>query len=187
MENLDKATLIHLGAELVVVGGLTFWFQRKTSALQGEIDNLNEKLGKCHEIIQQQSQIIQQHDQILRQILGGGAPQSLPSRAPVAPRTSEPQPSRQAPPSRIRRTRTPSPSPDKDSEPMEDLDKLLEEEIDVIQKSRKSPPAQPEYIEVDYCVGDECSVVSAKNSKSQLKKSRGRRKKSGDRDIENNG
>lgn len=82
MDKLDPQTLIHVGVELVVVAGITFWLNRRISSVQGEVGQLNEKLAEFEKVIAQQAQLLHRHEQILNQIFGGspsGQIQSAPS------------------------------------------------------------------------------------------------------------
>jgi hypothetical protein len=73
MENIDIKTLVHVGVEVVIIGGLTFWFQKKTSLQQEEINNLRSELSKAKEVINRQGKILSQHEEILKQLLNGNS------------------------------------------------------------------------------------------------------------------
>lgn len=125
---LSMVTLIHMAIEVMVVAAVFFTIKRKTSALQVQIDKLNEKIAE-------QDAMLAQHHNILLQIMNGNMPQ--PSHAPppqmsrvsptgppqhrqpvntkpVAPRQQPPtqqQPSNNVqPPVKNRSNATPSPS-----------------------------------------------------------------------------
>lgn len=68
MSNIDTSTLIHVGVELVVVGGLAFWVHRKTSNLQDKLTELNEKVNRYEDILKRQGELIAAHENALRQI-----------------------------------------------------------------------------------------------------------------------
>ena len=176
--NNNNQALIHAGIETVVIGGVVFWFQRKTSILQSEIDGLRDKLAQCEQIMQQQSQIINQHDQLLRQIVGGGPPpgSQLPLSSPKTPpevnphsdppqRSSHPEPPKSSPNPNYQRE-APVPDP---KEP-EDLDKLLAEELGKLNSS-----SQPDYIEID-CIDNECQIPKGVKKRSRKGKRKGRQK-----------
>lgn len=186
MQTVNTYTLAHLGAELVIIGGLTFWFQRKTSLLQDEINQLREKISKHEGFIEHQGQLLARHDQILQSLLSGkplpigfnsfryskGHPSSQRQNIPphVAPRTGQDidiSPVNKSP-QRLRSRQEKDTDPDL---PPEELDKLLQEEIGNIRQSRTS-----EFIEIK-CRGDTCELKAPfQNINRQLKKKNRKRK-----------
>lgn len=72
MEKLGSnySTIIHVSAELLIAGALTFYITKRTGTLQAEINLLKEKIAKQDDIIKQQGDMINQHTQILQQLLG---------------------------------------------------------------------------------------------------------------------
>ncbi len=51
--NLDTQTLIHVGTELVVVGGIAFWLNKRIGA-DAKYDDLLKRLSAYEEIIEKQ-------------------------------------------------------------------------------------------------------------------------------------
>lgn len=43
MDNLDKKLLIHVGAELVIIGGISFWLYNKISSKDAMIEQLQKE------------------------------------------------------------------------------------------------------------------------------------------------
>ena len=78
IKNMDKTTLIHMGVELAVVGGISFWLNRKINGLNDKVNEMAEQLGHYEAIIAKQNEIIAKHDAVLSSIMG-------------APRTTQPQ------------------------------------------------------------------------------------------------
>lgn len=188
MQAVNTQTLVHVGVELVVIGGLTFWFQRKTSLLQGEIDELREKVAGYENVIQNQGQLLAKHDQLLRQILGGGGIPPIGGPAPGPPRG--PPPGRRPPPGGVPGFSPAHPPPPQEDEepdlPAEELDRLLQEELGNLESSRspkkKSKRTPPEFIELE-CHGDVCELKpqESPSSTQRLKKKNRRRGKGGKR------
>lgn len=197
MQAVNTQTLVHVGVELVVIGGMTFWFQRKTALLQEEIDQLRDKVTGCEGIIQNQGQLLAKHDQILRQILGsGGIP---PIEGPVPggqsggqsgwqsgrPPTGNPSGPSRSPPSGGSPGTSPAQPPPREVEdnepdlPPEELDRLLQEELGDVASSRVPEPkhssTQPEFIEME-CHDDYCEIKPSGSNRRLKKKNRRRGK-----------
>jgi len=69
MEIVNTQTLVHVATELVIIGGLSFWFQRKTSLLQEEITELKNRLSKYEEILEAQGKILAEHRNMLQDFI----------------------------------------------------------------------------------------------------------------------
>lgn len=67
--NFSTSSLVHIGVELVVIGGLSFWIHKKTSDLQEQVTRLTEKVGKYDELLRRQADVIAQHENGLRHLL----------------------------------------------------------------------------------------------------------------------
>lgn len=105
--NIDTSTLIHVGVELVVVGGLAFWVHRKTSDLQDQVSGLTEKVNKYEEILKRQGELLAQHENALRQVfavLNGGAPPPQPQPKPQPKQTPRKRSPKRSPPKRKAQT-----------------------------------------------------------------------------------
>lgn len=76
MESIDKMTMVHIAGEVIVIGGLTFWMNKRISGLQEEIAELRQQ-------IEQQNQLLSQHEMIFRQMFNGQKSRNLPP--PVEP------------------------------------------------------------------------------------------------------
>jgi hypothetical protein len=64
---LDIATIAHVGVELVVVGGLVFWFNRRISAVEEKCRLLEEKVTQLEAAIMKQHGFLVEHERILQQ------------------------------------------------------------------------------------------------------------------------
>ena len=175
MENLDTKTLVHVGVELVIIGGLTFWFQRKTSLQQEEINNLREELNKTKEIINRQGALLAQHERILSQFTGGNFPPQHEGRRRPEPvfknRSSRPnQYTSYNPPGGASQVHE-----EVDEVDNEELDNILKEELGNMHRSKEK--SDEEIIELE-CNGDVCELKKTKNLiKSDIKKKRKKGKK----------
>ncbi len=130
LSSVDTKTMIHVGVEMVVIGGITFWLNKRISGVQDIVDDLVKKIKSLESIIQQQEQMISRHENILRQIMGGHAP-------PISRSQTSPQASPQTSPQNSSPYQNPSPpSQDQELSP-DDLDALLEEQLSIINDDRE--------------------------------------------------
>lgn len=81
--NINTSTLVHIGVELVVVGGLAFWIHRKTGDLQDQITTLSERVNKYEDVLKRQGELLAQHENALRQVYS--AIQGNPPSRPLSP------------------------------------------------------------------------------------------------------
>jgi len=58
---------IHIAAEVIVIGGVIFWFSQKHKALMQHLENLAQR-------IEAQDELLQRHDQVLKMIMSGEPP-----------------------------------------------------------------------------------------------------------------
>jgi hypothetical protein len=125
----DMKTLIHVGVEVLVVGAITFWFQKKSSSQQAEIEELRGKVEKMEEVLEAQNRLLMEHRNIFSNILGGRPPPPLQNN-------SQPRSPSQPPPSNAPRARPPDTTPNKKvpprpptpEEPSEEEEEIEEEE-----------------------------------------------------------
>lgn len=186
MESVDTKTLVHVGVELVVVGGLTFWFQRKTALQQEEIDRLKEHLAKAEEVINRQGELLAKHDHIIGQLIGGKPHSSLPQPSQVRSRpptenlgqTSIESKSKQTYfQGNIHATEVNDLEISDEESINDELDDLLQGELGEIQKSRKkSNEDDSESFEVE-CEGDVCKLKNTKGTTRSVLKKKGQKKK----------
>lgn len=157
----NNALLIHIGVEIVVLGGITFWFNKRTSSLEEQIVVLTDKLTKHEELIIKQGEIITQHENMMREmyaIIHGGSPQRSSVAQPlqrgpprVAPQpkrnTSPNQPSQPTPRSNIPKTFK---NVEKQVEEVDEneLDDLMAEELAEL---NRQDIEGAEYDEEEYC------------------------------------
>lgn len=145
MEFVDQKTLIHAGIEFVVIGGVTFWLNRRISNIHEEVIELRKKVDSYEHIIQQQNQLLSRHETMLRQIFGEQPKKSIPP-----PSYHKPPPAPSTAPASIEEIDEESEEEEEISP--EELDKLLGPELKNIKQGRKSPKQEVE------CDGDECTL-----------------------------
>lgn len=129
MTTIDNQTLLHIGVECVVIGGLTYWQHRKIENVREEVNELKEKLEKYEEIINSQGQLLMQHEQYFRGI----------SRSSMRP-PSHPSP--------------PPPPPEEPDVSNEELDRMLASELETLEMSADGESADFEEV----CSEDACPV-----------------------------
>lgn len=112
MDKIDTKLIAHVSAEIIVIGGITFYFSRQIKDLQNRVENL-EKENSFYR------QAIETHESYLRDILG--APNPRPTTRPRLP--SKPK-------SKLPRQPQSQPSEDKLEFPNDELDTVLDEEIE---------------------------------------------------------
>lgn len=141
---LNNPTLIHISAEILLFGGLVFWFNRKMSSMREEIDSQKKMMS-------QMQQAVIKHEQLLAMILG---------KKPIPPPNQTPQPHRSPPPQQA------SPRANEEiqeEDNSEDLDNILEEEMKSLEENPQEEESQPE---------EEPVREATKPSKKALKKKR---------------
>lgn len=124
MEGISKQTLLHAGVELVVVGGLTLWFSKKTSLLQEQIIMLEERIAQYEKAMANYENVLMAHDQLLRAMTG----QAAYPPAHRSPAQREGPPPREQP-------QQPSTVPLQEPEE-EDIDSLIQSELQEIESER---------------------------------------------------
>lgn len=140
--NLNIQLLSHVGIELVVISGLTFWLNNRISKLSERQYLTDEKLKKIEEILNVYGKAIESHERILR---GGGRPPPTPQPNPPPSRA---RPKHRRPPSEPRKPAKPAQPPmeeqyeepqedeNGDAAPEEQIDDLLSDELEQIQAER---------------------------------------------------
>lgn len=103
---LDMKTLIHMGIELIIIGGIAFYLNRKINATDLQIAVQKERIDALETLVKQQKSIIEKHNVVLQQILDHlrTQPVSVPSerrglgatKAVTSKRASAPQPKAKA-------------------------------------------------------------------------------------------
>lgn len=68
--NFENQTLIHIGAEVVLFGGLVFWSKKRLDAADQKIEELEERLAKYEQMFMHLQEGLTKHDNALRQIYG---------------------------------------------------------------------------------------------------------------------
>lgn len=95
LESFNMQTLIHVGVELVVVGGLAFWANRRIVGVENSVADLAKRIIALEGVIEKQQQFMLQQDALLRQMLGMVEPQA---ESRVSNRQPQPEQRRQSPP-----------------------------------------------------------------------------------------
>ena len=78
----NRQVMIHVAAEIAVIGSVAFFFHKKTKSLQRQLNEL-------HQQVQSQQTLIEQHDQVLRNIVRNMST-STNNTKPPTPRPSSP-------------------------------------------------------------------------------------------------
>lgn len=136
---MDTKTLIHVGVEVVVIGGVVFYFQRKTAKLEGEIQILRDENTKLRQDLAKVYQILTIHDQILK----GNIPQHHHKKIQPSFQTKQDDEYEENTKEKERVSEEP-PEIFEEEEPDEEiLDDLLKEELSVL----KNPSS--DFIEIE--------------------------------------
>lgn len=151
MGGMDTKTMIHIATEVLLIGGLGFWTKNKVDTLGAQVEDLTKKLAVYENVIQQQQGMLAKHEAFMQQLFEipqiqallranyGAAPrpvQTLPPQQPLAEANKPPVnngaapllPVRQ-PPSAQQNQTPPKPQEEEKDIPVEDLDKILQEEL----------------------------------------------------------
>ena len=136
--------LTHVGVELVVMTGLTFWLNHRINNLSGRQNSFEDRLKKVEDVLGVFGNALKSHETMFRSMTGGRV---NPPR-PVAPKS--PTRSRKSP--EPKRTQKPPPQvveeeEDEDTLQPEQLDSMLSEELEQLEAERS---ASSEDVEVDF-------------------------------------
>lgn len=155
MNSVDSKTLVHVGVEFVVIGGVTFWLNKRISSVQEEVLELRKKVESYETVIQQQSRLINRHEEMLSQIFN---PNHRQERSPQTQPSTSHNPKQKS---------FVEEEEEEDEIPPEELDKLIGSELSSIkQKRTKSKEVE--------CEGDECKLKSnSPRKKEEPKKEHG--------------
>lgn len=165
---MDTKTLIHVGIETVVIGGITFYFKRKIDTLEGEIQLLREQNIKLQQNLDTLARVLEQHDRYLRGEPVNTQPRVVQPHSTTSTQAQSTQsshyppqpPPRKDPPSADNSRVVIEEEPDE-----EELDGLLEDELSNLKKE------SPEFIEIE-CSGDFCEVSIEPSKKKALRPKR---------------
>jgi len=133
MNSIDNKTLIHIGAEFVIIGGVTFWLNKRIGDLQTHVLELRKEVETYKNIISQQSQLLSRHEEILRHFFG----EKQRIDEPIQKKSEK----RYEQQSKI----------EEEEIPLEEIDKILENEIYSITEKR----TKKENLD---CEGDICKL-----------------------------
>ena len=62
---LKKPIVLHIAAEVIIMGGITFYFQRRILKLEASMKNVIENVQKIHDVLFQ-------HEKVINSIINGG-------------------------------------------------------------------------------------------------------------------
>ena len=62
---LKKPIVLHIAAEVIIMGGITFYFQRRILKLEASMKNVIENVQKIHDVLFQ-------HEKVINNIISGG-------------------------------------------------------------------------------------------------------------------
>jgi hypothetical protein len=166
---IDKTFLIHIGIELVVVGGLSFWLNRKISVVDAKYTALLE-------IISKQQSIIDTHDRILRAIVeeaNRGAPRGMVSTPPTQPSIPVITQSQPRASSSTENVMVSPPSStqiiiDSDEPDETAIDSLLDKELNSLKEKDVTTPTSGDYLEIE--------TITSKDLKEKPVKTSGKKK-----------
>ncbi len=143
---MDTRLLVHIGIELVVVSGISFWLNRKINTTDARVEALEERMLKYENLL---SRLLPSHEMVLAEVFprgpGGTLQKSEPQRTPPGNGPAPPPPVRtdqvSKPPS-VPGTITPPGEPEDHTN--EDLDLELG---DIFEESIENK--EPDAIEID--------------------------------------
>lgn len=155
---MDKITLAHIGGELVIIGGVAFYFHRKTVKMTDRITALEQENAELKEAIQALNDSLQELGMIVMQMRGAKMQQAAASQqSPMAPIIMSMMPpihQNKVTEKAIKKPILKKPSlpvkparktvgDDSGDETLDeaDLDKELEPELSQLNKERKDPSA----------------------------------------------
>jgi len=64
----DTMFLVHVGLEVVCIGGLAYWLNKRTGELQAQVDLLNTKVAEQDQHLKAQGELLAKHENALQQI-----------------------------------------------------------------------------------------------------------------------
>ena len=136
---MDTKTIVHIGTEVIVIGGLTFYFTK-------QINDLKTQNAALLQRVNQLTEVLQQHDQILHTLVERNSQRINPRR---------PQP-RQRQPAQSKIGFTPE---ELDQELGDELKKLDEENIEDIEDIE----------DVENCEGGVCYIKEEDSTKKRVR------------------
>jgi len=114
----DNAMAIHIGVELLVVGCLVYWVNKKTSTLEGQVAELIERNKHLEETLAKQSEVIAKHQETLQDLVAviNGHPPRPPTHSQTTQRSPPERPKNanstvRVNPANTPRNRPPQPKP----------------------------------------------------------------------------
>lgn len=82
---LDTKTLIHVATEFLVVGGVSFWLNKKITTLNHTVEELQGRVNAYEGILKRLIDLGTKHENMLSQIVNGGyPPQNPPPRQRIS-------------------------------------------------------------------------------------------------------
>lgn len=152
---MDTTQLIHIGTELVIVGGLTFYFNAQISRLKEDNARLHEELNKMQAALSAQSQALHS---VIETMNSSGLTLQLQPQPPPRKQTRF-QPQQQRPISRPQQQRPISRHSRSKIEVVDDEEESFSpEELDEELMETYSQLGLAESESTDNCEGETCSL-----------------------------
>lgn len=147
---MNNITLAHVGGELVLLGGIAFYFHRKTAALQDVLTKMQSEQEDLQETIEEMKEVIQQLNAAVMQLRHTQMPKAMPVHVPKRDFTPVKKPKKK-PPRRV--------EPITDSEDSglnnSELDRELADEYIQLQQDRNNVREDR-----DDCEGEVCELIT---------------------------
>lgn len=134
---MDTKTIIHIGCEIVVIGGVIYWTKKNITEVNGRCDDLFEYSNKLEKILVSQAEKIARLEMVVSRLINADINNvHIPSPSPP-PQNCQPVPSTFAPQSSPPQT---SSTPPQQSIPDEQLKSMM---TPLAHRKKKTPPPPP--------------------------------------------
>lgn len=161
---MNNIMLAHMGGELLVVAGVSYYFHRRTSSLQQEIDTLKAQNADLIKAMESMGQDMQK---LYYMIKPSGPPnQGGQGQEPEQPGPGQSHKKPSRPPQKKRPTKKPSSTDGEETLDDEDLDEMLKEDYKELKTPVRLSEARPgpksrlrQTPKVEECVDEECSLI----------------------------
>ena len=160
--NLDTQTLIHVGTELVVVGGIAFWLNKRIGAVDAKYDDILKRLVAYEEIIEKQNQMIARHEAAFQRLFGGPPPNPQALQASTSAGAGNPPPPL---------GKSPNPAQNKSAPvPNQKTPSARVEEIQDDEKDDEETPADISPDQLDLLLQQELAQLDGKTPKKERRR-----------------
>ena len=159
--NLDTQTLIHVGTELVIVGGIAFWLNKRIGAVDAKYEDLLKRLVAYEEIIEKQNQMIARHEAAFQRLFGGPPPNPQALQASTSTGAGNPPPPPGKSPNPAQNKSAPAPAPNQKTH------SARVEEIQDDEKDDEETPADVSPDQLDLLLQQELAQLDGKTPKKR--------------------